>query len=473
MSTLIISSHCWCRLPRLFIFILLASILAGCGSGSGGGIGFNLGGGSGAANPDTWTWVSGANISNQASNYGMLGIVDAANIPGARSYSTTWIDSNGNLWLFGGLGRDNVGAYGNLNDLWRWDGTNWTWISGSKTVYQTGVYGTLDTPDASNVPGARQGAGGWIDSSDNLWLFGGGYEDGSNWRFNDLWRWDGTNWTWVSGTNTKNGAGTYGTKGTPNGANIPGARDGFASWRDSSGDFWLFGGKGYDKDVNSLDSLNDLWRWDGINWTWMSGSDVIIQPGVYGVKGTANGTNIPGARNSAVSWTDSNGDFWLFGGLGRDSVNSTGRLNDLWRWDGTNWIWVSGSNTINQIASYGSLKTAKASNLPGARFDAISWTDSDDNLWLFGGSGFDSTGNTGGLNDLWRWDGANWRWVSGSNIRNQFSTYGTRGVPDADKQLGGRVAPLRWIDSSDNLWLLGGYDVMAGGEMNDLWKYEP
>jgi hypothetical protein len=38
---------------------------------------------------------------------------------------------------------------------------------------QPGVYGTLGTPAAGNVPGGREGAASWIDESGNFWLFGG------------------------------------------------------------------------------------------------------------------------------------------------------------------------------------------------------------------------------------------------------------------------------------------------------------
>jgi N-acetylneuraminic acid mutarotase len=33
-----------------------------------------------------------------------------------------------------------------------------------------------------------------------------------------------------------------------------------------------------------------------------------------------------------------------------------------------------------------------------------SWIDASGNLWLFGGNGYDSTGNFGYLNDLWQYD---------------------------------------------------------------------
>jgi hypothetical protein len=62
---------------------------------------------------------------------------------------------------------------GFLNDLWKFDGTQWTWVSGSSLAGQNGVYGTKGVAAASNVVGARQNAISWIDSSNNLWLFGG------------------------------------------------------------------------------------------------------------------------------------------------------------------------------------------------------------------------------------------------------------------------------------------------------------
>ena len=54
------------------------------------------------------------------------------------------------------------------------------------------------------------------------------------------------------------------------------------------------------------------------------------------------------------------------------------------------WTWISGSNSIDQIGIYGTLGIANISNIPGAREVSISWIDSNNNLWLFGGYGFSS-----------------------------------------------------------------------------------
>ena len=65
----------------------------------------------------------------------------AGNIPGAREYPATWIDSSGNLWLFGGYGNvSSNNVY--FNDLWEYSQSTgeWTWVSGSSSTNVTGVY---------------------------------------------------------------------------------------------------------------------------------------------------------------------------------------------------------------------------------------------------------------------------------------------------------------------------------------------
>ena len=81
-------------------------------------------------------------------------------------------------------------------------------------------------------------------------------------------------WTWVSGSDTINQAGTYGTKGTPAADNIPGSRQASKFLVDAKGDFWLFGGWGYDS-TGTYCAVNDLWHYDTTSgeWTWVSGSD--------------------------------------------------------------------------------------------------------------------------------------------------------------------------------------------------------
>jgi N-acetylneuraminic acid mutarotase len=421
-----------------------------------------------------WAWVSG-------DRFVLPGDVD---LPGARIAAVSWIDSQGKLWLFGGYGynfRD--GNEGSLNDLWWYGPDGWNWISGSTTVDQAGTYGTQGMADPSNIPGARDFAISWIDSSSQLWLFGGiGYDSAGYYSYlNDLWKFDITalEWTWVSGSNNVDQAGNYETKGTADPSNIPGARGGAESWRDSQGTLWLFGGYGQDS-AGFTGELNDLWKYDTttFEWTWVSGSSSADQAGIYGTQGTTDPSNVPGGTYAAVSWLDSQGQLWLFGGYGYDSAGNYGILNSLWKYDPTTfeWTWVSGSKTVNQAGIYGTKGTADPSNVPGARYRAISWLDSQGKLWLFGGYGYDSAGNGGYLNDLWEYDPAalEWTWVSGSMTVNQATFHGTQYVSDPANVPGARAMSVSWIDSGGRLWLYGGngFDYLGGlGYRNDLWKY--
>jgi len=65
--------------------------------------------------------------------------------------------------------------------LWRYrvNDSTWTWISGSNTINQIGVYGEKGKASTENIPGARSGAVGWYDSlRQEFWLFGGYSLDG-------------------------------------------------------------------------------------------------------------------------------------------------------------------------------------------------------------------------------------------------------------------------------------------------------
>jgi N-acetylneuraminic acid mutarotase len=355
-----------------------------------------------------WTWVSGTERINARGAYGTQGVAAAANVPGGRNGSVSWIDSAGNLWLFGGIGYDSAGTFGDLNDLWRYSPATgqWTWVSGANTVNAPSVYGTQGVAAAANVPGARTYSVSWIDSAGELWLFGGAepHPAGALGELNDLWRYSPATgqWTWVSGANTVNALGVYGTQGMAAAANVPGARDSSLSWIDSAGNLWLFGGGGYDS-AGTADDLNDLWRYSpGTGeWTWVSGANRVDARGVYGTQGVAAGANVPGARDSGVSWIDSAGNLWLFGGFGYDSTGGGGLINDLWRYTpGTGeWTWVRGANTVYALGVYGT-----AADVPGARDGAVSWIDSAGKLWLFGGIGVDSAGATDVINDMWVYD---------------------------------------------------------------------
>ena len=494
-----------------------------------------------------WAWMGGSKTDTQSGVYGALGAAATSYIPGGRYAAASWRDSSGNFWLFGGYGADSDGNQGNLNDLWKYNPSTkeWAYEAGSETIPEEeiplwgdlltygapGVYGTEYTASYGNIPGARYGASSWTDSSGNFWLFGGygcdsmsicgttsvcngvscssvtdqGYGD-----LDDLWKFNPStqDWTWMGGHSTLSGpllfgvdagvteyeyyswSGVYGIEGTAASANHPGGRDYAASWVDSNGNLWLFGGLGYGSTGNTGNPgyLNDLWEFNPSNheWTWTggsisiascaNGSEECTNTGVYGTQGTPATGNLPGGREEATTWTDSNGNFWLFGGYGVDSAGTIGSLKDLWEFDTTTkeWTWMGGSNTAQNTLGggvYGTLGIPSATNLPNARVNAASWSGSNGNLWLFGGSTY---------NDLWELDSSTveWTWMGGSipSVQIVSGVYGTLGSFSLSNVPGERESSASWIDASGNLWLFGGAgddSVGESGYLNDLWEYKP
>lgn len=223
-------------------------------------------------------------------------------------------------------------------------------------------------------------------------------------------------------------------------------------------------------------------------WTWMGGSQTWGALGSYGTQGIPTAGNTPGSRQDSATWTDSNGNLWLFGGTGFDATGGTGPLNDLWKFSPSTgeWTWMGGSNIIQRPGVYGTMGTPAATNTPGARAWATTWTDSGGNFWLLGGWGYDANGNEGYLNDLWQFKPSTleWTWTNGSSTMSvmedgnegQGGIYGPLGTFGAGFFPGGREGASTWTDKSGNVWILGGYGDDGhgqGGLLNDLWAYNP
>ncbi len=369
-----------------------------------------------------WAWMGGdetlpSGVGVSPGVNGIQGTPGTSNIPAGRSGAVSWTDTKGNLWLFGGSSYSYTGLLSYWNDLWMYSPSarQWTWVSGSSAPNQSGVYGTVGTGAAANVPGGRQNALSWADSKGNLWLFGGaGYDStGYQGNLNDLWKFVPATglWTWVSGANTTNQVSVPGSKGTPASGNVPGARNQAVSWLDGAGNLWLFGGS---------DGLNDLWEYNPTTnlWVWISGDAVETsgktEGGVYGSPQTPAPGNVPGARVGAVTWIDRKSNLWMFGGVGYDADNVDAYLNDLWQFNPSKgqWTWMSGSaensiycpilaNWCGQIGVYGTLQVPSLATVPGGRYDAAGWSDAEGNFWLFGGIGLDANSIAGMQNDLW------------------------------------------------------------------------
>ena len=355
---------------------------------------------------EEWTWMRGSSNCCQAGVYGTQGVPDPNNMPGARGENFwTWVDTAGDLWLYGGLGYDVNGINEVMSDLWRYNIANdeWTWMAGSNVGTVNVVYGTQGVPDAANTPGGRgYGSSAWADDSNRLWLFGGflyqNFGTGS-WGLtgagNDMWMWDPNNglWTWVQGTNIQNSGAVFGSMGIPDPANHPSSKSINTRFKDSQGNFYMFGGI-------FAGAWSDMWKydWHTNEFTWVSGPATPNSPANFGTQCVPDENNLPPGRyEDRWSWNDDCDNFWIFGG-----VDFNFGYNDLWHYNAqTNiWTWISGADFGNQTADYGTQGVSAPTNHQSARYGGESWRDNNGNLWTFGGADIDV--NTLAKNDLWR-----------------------------------------------------------------------
>jgi hypothetical protein len=347
----------------------------------------------------------------------------------------------------------------------------WTWVSGDSTAGQYANFGTKYIASSTNTPSARVAATGAVDSNGNFWLFGGQGPNGLYELEIDLWKYnENTNeWTWMGGVDTSD---YFYQGGLPDTIEMgvptflgPGGRDQAASWVDSSGNFWIFGGLGVPIDgvVPGIyygaygRLLSDLWMFNVTTnqWIWEGGDSSSDQPSVYGIEGVPSSNNIPTARYESAYCQDSHFNFWLFGGYESP--------NDLWKFSPSNkeWTWVNG----NTNPFYGIKGVASDSTQPVGRWDATVTADKYGNLWMYGG--------VGGGNDLWKYNiqSNEWTWVTGdSGTYNLQAVYGQKGIRAPGNTPGERDSPLSWTDSTGNFWLFGGNSDLTPNA-NDLWEY--
>ncbi len=247
------------------------------------------------------------------------------------------VDGSGDLILFSGSGYGESGFFpSSLNDLWLYDisANEWTWLEGSKSIGQSGIFGTQGTGSPGTRPGSRVHAVSWSDHQDNFWVFSG-YGKASlsgNGYLNDMWKYDFSagNWIWMSGDTIVNQTGVYSDSCAATANNKPGGRQAAVSWLDDvAGIYYVYGGQGYNAG-STVGQLNDLWAYDRFTsqWSWIRGT-AINENGAYGSPDVGDPANIPGGRNHPAGWRF-NSTLWLFGGAGYPASGGAGILNDLW-----------------------------------------------------------------------------------------------------------------------------------------------
>ena len=433
-----------------------------------------------------WAWMNGEQATNLNGVYGTQDVSGVGNRPGSRSLSAS--GSKGTvMYVFGGLGRGEIGAQGLLNDLWRFDASTnqWAWVAGGKGLNAAGVYGSQGVAGAGNVPGGRSGAVLWVDELGRVWMFGGfgrGSDGALTGELNDLWRFDPGlgKWAWISGGTGVNANGVYGTMGTAAAGNFPGGRSGAVGWQDGAGRLWVFGGRGRGVTGATIGALNDLWRFDaGLGqWTHCKGSTGINALGRYGSDTVEVIDQGPGGRSGASAWMGVDGMMYLFGGQGLAGSGAAGFLNDLWafnpdsgEWRGgvfraasSRWATSPGIERTNVVGVNGVLGAAAATSFPSARAGAVASLAPDGKLMLFGGTG------AGAFNDVWSFDpvSSSWTWLKGHPRTNQSGVYGQKGVASASNTPGARGGSVGFMEPSGHFWIFGG---AAGTKaFSDGWR---
>src|SRR5258708_3391963 len=97
-------------------------------------------------------------------------------------------------------------------------------------------------------------------------------------------------------------------------------------------------------------------------WVWLHGSNSPNVSQVYGTQGFPSATNVPPCVYEACEFTNTSGNFWLFGGS-----DTTGWTRaDLWRYNpATNeWTWMKGPGYVPYNGSYGVKGVSSPSNNP-------------------------------------------------------------------------------------------------------------
>jgi hypothetical protein len=221
--------------------------------------------------------------------------------------SMVYDDNNNVMLLFGGS--DDTDAA--LAETWTYNTTNDSW---------TQLTPTTSPPARTYAQMAYTGTG----TNTEIYLFGG--NDGTTY-YNDVWRYDGSDWTQVS------------TNGT-----LPTARTHHAIAYNPVNDvILLFGGRDA---TGSL--LADTWQLDlGNNDTWN--------------QITSNGPSARMAHGLAYDPTNSN--FVLVGGAsnGGDTI-----LNDTWHFEASNWVQASPTQAA-----------------PNAAYHLLIYDSTNDNIILF------------------------------------------------------------------------------------------
>lgn len=111
---------------------------------------------------NTWHFVAGPTETGQGSRLNGIATSYPSNVPGCRRGAASWVDIEGNLWLFGGAGKDTQPDSSHqtsklLSDLWRFHVRlqQWAFMGGSQIGDLAGLYKAKHEHKHTSFPGSR------------------------------------------------------------------------------------------------------------------------------------------------------------------------------------------------------------------------------------------------------------------------------------------------------------------------------
>ena len=269
-----------------------------------------------------WAWMGNFGMGK----YGIKGMGDSTTMPGGRGGANcSWVDGSENLWFFG--------CADATNDMWKYDVTSgiWTWMSGSKNGYDTGVYTIKGIPSINNYPWSRNNNFFWKDNIGNFWLIGG--LTGTGARMRDIWKFNPQTleWRWIGGPSTTdrfNTAHPFGNTCDSSYLNDAGDRYGNSTVWKICDDLIINYGAATNDTGATITTTNDVWGYLPSLNEWIKLADVpYIGYYSYGLQGVSNSANYPPTRFNAAGFVDKTGGLWTFGGQNSNYFT----FNDLWK----------------------------------------------------------------------------------------------------------------------------------------------
>ncbi|ESP02320.1 hypothetical protein LOTGIDRAFT_172202 [Lottia gigantea] len=411
-----------------------------------------------------WTWLNGENVGNSPSTF---------ESPGSRSGSTSWRDTNGDVWLFGGRGFSDLirkKAF-LLNDLWRYNiHTNkWTLVHPG-SVSTTG--GTVEFRDLK-CPSPRQLATSCGVTNTTLIIYGGqGKGDKS---LGDTWVYFIPKQRWLlldkSQIQSENETLVNTTSSTDAETLAPVPRSDVVSW--CLGErMVIFSGLDQNNHI-----LHDMWILSLKTLKWKE----IIYMTEMGKNQSLN--ILP--RIGATSWVLKKKILYMFGGNTKNSSfslhSTSGYISDLWKFNLTDFKWtrIYGTSQLETTGVYSTQFNSSYKTHPGSRQGALGWVDSKGSLWLFGGDGLDRLPSgtfkqSKLLSDVWRFQIHTkiWTWMAGSSDGEADVEYGIKGEATSEALIGGRCRSNGWTGRHNKFYIFAGLGhdkYNQDGYLNDLW----